>query len=138
MNPFHAEFVAPAWLIADLSGAFFAGLLTHHLVWPALRRLAQHLRGLALRHHDEGLQELAMDDMACKHFDIPTTGLGYRIWRCRVYLCAVLMSVFDLRVDHRPEIRGLRSVINRWLYRRWIAAIPRASDSNEPAAPSER
>lgn len=120
MNQFHEEFVAQACLIGAPFVAVGAWQLTRMCFRPGVHRLARGLRGFVLRHHEEGLVHLAMDDMANDHYGLPTVGFAYRLWRCRVYLHAVLLSVLNLQVDPSHGVGGVRGAINRWLYRRWI------------------
>ncbi|UUZ75777.1 hypothetical protein LP414_29900 [Polaromonas sp. P1(28)-13] len=42
-------------------------------------------QGWLARHHQSGLYELFCDYQANEHYEEPTTGLMYRLWRIRVY-----------------------------------------------------
>lgn len=52
-------------------------------------RLSRAQRWLAKRHF-AGEHSLFCDDQANEHFGLPTRGLGYRIWRMRVYCSGFL------------------------------------------------
>jgi hypothetical protein len=41
---------------------------------------------IVTRPHRRGLYALFCDDQANEHYELPTTGLMYRLWRARVYL----------------------------------------------------